>query len=67
MINEKKIEHSKTYSYVGFLNGKLSLNSGPTKMHSYVGFLNGKLSLDSETSEIIESKENIKPFLDDFS
>ena len=69
MAYDEKFKRKKIYSYVGFLNGQLTLNPGSTrstKVHSYVGFLNGQLTLDSETKDTVleEEKENGQLSLD---
>lgn len=51
-----------TYSYLGFLNGKLRLDSKSAEekkshAYSYLGFLNGYLSLSTDSTEKIKSLE----------
>ena len=64
---KEELKEPKTYSYVGFLNGYLNLNTESAKekeevkepkTYSYVGFLNGHLHLNTESEEIIESLDD---------
>lgn len=70
MAYEENSKRQKTYSYVGFLNGRLSFDSESmksTKNYSYVGFLNGKLPLKSEQIESTELVESPASLFDSLS